>query len=369
MRRPFTDCKLYGFEDYMIINIPSGGFNPNPPQWISLYSYYDRPGYYLLKDNMHVQLDKGMYDTYFLPEHFCEDHKELLADAKKIYVHPACTLSRTMLTSKYKKSTNPWMADVVVTPNIGGNHIDYNEGAIFINEEAKKMYKVTAGDIAVLNYLGSLPMGIKVNDAINSKMKQSEDTRFNYTNTDLMNAELMYYGPIFYISQKESFIFDILTNNIPTDKIVFENTIQESLGDESNKITLESILSIYDMLESSDSDTVAAGLKSLSMMDWMHYPNSIKYMYNQLNYPSRVYYNKAFSSTSVKFMFKNINNGRKFNWIRYDTSITQEDYELFRQLIAHFDKYYGDDVDNRLKEMCFMKVSQGVLVPNIKQST
>ena len=159
----------------------------------------------------------------------------------------------------------------------------------------------------------------------------------------------------------------ILEDTIPTDKIVYEESVQESLGCESNQLTFDSLTSIKDMLECKDDNTVSAGLKSLSMMDWVHYPNSIKYILNLIeNYGWR--YNPAASSTSVKYMLKTISkNSSRRHWPGcMDYEIYEQDYELFKQLKMHYDKIAPEKILDYMRYMDFMTVDQGQIVPNLR---
>jgi hypothetical protein len=123
------------------------------------------------------------------------------------------------------------------------------------------------------------------------------------------------------------------------------------------------------MLESSDDETVGAGLKALSMMDYMHYPNSVRYIIKNLS-RNNYYYNKAANSTSVRFMRKQLSgSGKGIMWLgSYDMEIYEQDYELLKQLILHYEPRYKDNLLSRMKIFPFMKVSNdGILIPRLKQ--
>jgi hypothetical protein len=125
------------------------------------------------------------------------------------------------------------------------------------------------------------------------------------------------------------------------------------------------------MLESSDENTVSAGLKSLSMMDWMHYPNSIKFMMDQTTMYNWKY-NKACNSTSVKYMLKTITGTtNRRHWPgSLDNEIYEADYELFKQLKCHYHQINPDQIMSYIRSFNFMRVDvNGFISPNIKQAS
>ena len=191
----------------------------------------------------------------------------------KVYVHPSCKLSRSMLAEKYKKSLNPYLSDAVVIPKPDFKELSLYDMAIFVNEKEKMVVRINCEDGS--DYAKTFKEGDILLDKWSA---MPSDRAVSYSFSALCKAEFVYYGPVVFIPNNQSWISDVLTSTLPTDKIVFEDSIQESLSNDSNKLDFDSLTSIKDMLESSDDDTVAAGLKSLSMMDWMHYVNSIKFI-------------------------------------------------------------------------------------------
>ena len=191
-----------------------------------------------------------------------------------------------------------------------------------------------------------------------------------YNIDDALDAGFIYTGHLLFIPNTHSYAMDILTSNLPKDKIVFEESVQDSLGDETNQLTFDSLVSIRDMLDSTDANTVSAGLKALSMMDWMHYPNSVKYIMNRTD-KYKWLYNKASNSTSVKYMLSTISgNKARRHWPgNYDNDIYEQDFELFKQLKMHYEKISNDDILTEIKFMNFIRCNaEGKLVPNLRMS-
>lgn len=362
---------IHGFEHYKIVDMWSWMFNPaNQSVWLA-YNYLCNGRYLINKDFpvvCHNEENPGCYynTVHFTPSLYT-DNKELLEKAKKVYVHPSCTLSRSMLAEKYKKSLDPWTADVVVVPKPDYAGLSLDDFALFINDSAKMIVRVRIDDeFNKLNII--FKEGEKVGDYMNGKTYERGTV---YDINDLLNAEFFYQGGLLNIPNSHKHIMDILTYSIPRNKTVYETSIQESLGNETNQLDFDSLISIKDMLESSDEDTVAAGLKSLSMMDWVHYPNSVKYVLR--NARSRQWrYNKATDSTSVKYMLRTISGMHsKSRWPGdFDYNIFNEDFELLKKLKMYYDSLDDSQMLSWLRYLNFMNVlPNGCISPNLRERT
>lgn len=366
---------IYGFEDYGIVNVYSNIFKQSWDFTVPNYCLKDCGNYIITKDlPVKISITSKSYwsDLVFEPD-ICKNHPELLNTATKVYTHPSCKLSRTMVAEKYKKSLNPYLSDAVVVPKPDYFNLRLKTSAVFINEKSKILVKISLDRDAddykdTINKLEGVQEGELLRNLISCGVKPSWGDYHQVTVADVLDAEFMYCGDILYIPNTYSYIMDILTNSIPTDKIVFEESVQESLGTTANKFDFDSLTSIKDMLESSDSNTVTAGLKSLSMMDWMHYSNSVKYILSSV-YNSNWRYNNAVNSTSVKYMLKTLSGScNRRRWPgNFSSSIYNEDYELFKTLKMHYDKYSPDTIMNGMKFLDFMTIdSSGVIVPVLK---
>lgn len=367
-------CHIAGFEDYNVIGTSTIYFTATYDQYLP-YGFETNGGSYIINENLPVKICNIVHPQYswmdelsIIPD-LCYNHPELLDSAKKVYVHSSCKLSRSMMAEKYKKSLNPYLSDAVVIPNPDLDYFDLKNCALFVNDEAKLIAKVTMynddTDKEVFERLRSAEQGSQFRDFISCNLL-ARNTGYNHH--DLLNAELMYVGEVLFVPHSQSWAIDVLTNKIPTNKIVFEDSVQKSLGCESNKLDFNSLVSIFDMLNSSDEDNVSAGLKALSMMDWMHYPNSVKFILNQAERYKWIW-NKALNSTSVKFMLKSISpNVRKRSGFpgNYDEEIYEQDYELFTKLKMHFDKISPDNILDIMRFMNFMTVNNGMIVPKLK---
>jgi hypothetical protein len=360
---------LHGFDDYSIVSLRGSIFSQTSAYYPS-YSFDCSSGRYITTDNLPVKVCKKEDPDYsyiryvsFEPT-LCKNHVELLKTARKVYTHPSCKLSRSMMAEKYKKSLNPFLSDAVIIPDPEFRELSIYTCAVFVNDRAKILVMVTMLDNQSINFTDGIPLCNCISCNIT--------TNYNlpYQIQDVLDAKFIYYGDILFVPNSSSYVMDILTSSIPADKIVFESSVQESLGDENNQLDFDSLTSIKDMLGSSDENTVAAGLKSLSMMDWMHYPNSIKFILNRVDKWKWIY-NNATSSTSVKYMLSSIsNNSARRRWPGdYDQEIYEQDYELFKKLKMHYDNVSQDNLMGEIMYCDFMIVANNMICPNIKKTS
>lgn len=321
---------IYGYEEYKTrLLYPSVCTDSS----LSVYQYKD----YLLSTD-YIIIGKEDLNKYGNVDYSkIKNHEELLNTAKTLYIHPSCSLPRTMLQQKYKKALNPWTADAVVIPNtitISGCCDKY---AIFINEDAKKLFLLgTIWSMADNKYFRKFPRGTKFAD-----MRMSNDypnLNLSYTMDELLNSRYEYYGPMKSLLNNELFYADLKMGSIPASKTVFEDSVVKSLNSEDNKPTTENYINIGEMLQSTDNDTVAAGLKALASMDYINFPNSTLTILRASLEEWK--YNKAVSSTAVKYMLKALDiRGKNYRYLDYkDRFITQEDFELTKNLLNHFYK-------------------------------
>ena len=57
------------------------------------------------------------------------------------------------------------------------------------------------------------------------------------------------------------------------------------------------------------------------------------------------------------------------NLIKYSSDVYEEDYELYKQLVEHFDKRDNVSILDKMRYVNFMKInSEGMLVPRLKET-
>lgn len=366
--------RIYGFEDYKIVSLNERCFYFTWGEYHIPYFFDNFNCTYIIDKNLPIRVSNITHPKYafmnqvcFHPD-ICINHKELLEKAKKIYTHPNCKLSRSMMAEKYKKSLNPFLSDAVIVPQPDYDSLCLDKTALFINEQSKIIVRIEIQDEKAEGVIKKAEGGDKLGNLTVCPPRYREARPFSVE--DVTEAELFYFGDVLYIPGNQSFIAELITNSLPLDKIVFEECVQDSLGDENNKVDFESLCSIKEMLDSCDENTVGVGLKALSVMDWMHYPNSVKYIMNQTD-KYKWLYNKASNSTSVKYMLSTISDSKaRRHWPgNYDNDIYEQDFELFKQLKMHYEKISNDDILTEIKFMNFIRCNaEGKLVPNLRMS-
>ena len=360
--------KVYGYEDYATYMLPTELVDGST--WIrSLWANEGRGyGTYMIKDAaLNSKTETGDYGIVKF-DGLIRNHKELLSTAKTVYVHPSCSISRSLLTTKYKKSLSPWVADAVVIPD-NLNQIAFwpSEVALFINETAKCLFIIRILE-EVKDRLSNYPLGSPLQNIAGLDISNIPDANAFGLHT-LNNAGLLYVGDLVHIPNSQGYLVDIITGALPTEKTAFEQSVIESLSDESNKITLENLVSIREMLNSTDDNTVSAALKALSTMDYTHYKNSVKKMLSDAG--SSYLYNKAVTSTSVKYMINFLygtTNRRRIYYYsdRYEKSIHEEDYKLFCQYVCHELCIPEQQVYSQIMNLPFMTTdAEGHIIPNL----
>ena len=366
---------IHGFEDYKIIRLYTDSCFRYHSDFRIPYCFDNETLSYLIAEKLPVS--NMEYVEHFSPiKHVvfdspvCENHKELLTTAKKVFTHQNCKLSRSLMAEKYKKSLNPWLSDAVIVPRPDFSGFRLKRYALFVNEPDKMIVMVPLSDDIPEEKVKSFTLGEKFSTY--AVGYPDDNYHLPYSTSNIMEAEFMYVGNILTVPNNYSFVAELLTGTLPADKIVYENSVQDSLSSESNKLDFDSLTSIMDMLNSSDEDTVAAGLKALSMMDWMHYSQSVKFLLNNTNNKNNWIYNKACNSTSVKYMMSTLagDMARKRTWWPgdFDHKIYEEDFELFKQLKCHYHHIKPQDVTSHIRIVNFMSVnSEGFCVPNLKQ--
>ena len=337
---------IYGFEDYSVIRMGLRALF----EYDAFYYHHFTPKTTILPTNgLNISVTSYYGRISFSPN-ICENHKELLDTAEKLYIHPSCKLSRSLVAEKYKKSLNPWAADAVVIPKFSPSSLRLTDATMFISEEKKTIIYMDHCYYEDAYKINNFERGTLF-----------KDIRLDSTSIEdwIANSELLYTGKVLIIPENGSYILDAIMHSFPGNKTVFEDSVQESLSTEDNKITLEILLNIKDMLESTDENTVSAGLKALSMLDYMHYPKSINYMLDLTN--GRYRWNKTMHSTSVKFMFKQLLKCSS------ERNIYPQDFELIKQYIAHYNSISIEDVNPKLLYCEFMTVDpNGMLMPILK---
>lgn len=322
---------FYGFEGYKVLDYYCGCLFSDTHTTLP----YILPNYrkaYITESCISKNISRETLSSLRFSGKDFQENKALLNTAKKLFIYPECSIPRALVAEKYSKSLNHWAADAVVIPHCDIK-IGIKEALVFVNEDAKLIV------ISDSYYKDIDKEKLKPDTSFKEMMVGIMDSRdtIGFPVSDVENATFMYHGTIYTIDARQRHIIDAFTNNLPTDKIIYEDTLLKALGNTDNQITLESLTSIKDMLESKDSDTVSAAMKALAFMDYMSYPNSVKLLFN-IVLKSSIYYNKTCNSAAFKCLVKNLFKTSSKRWWfgDYSSSITQKDYDLLEQLLQHY---------------------------------
>lgn len=262
----------------------------------------------------------------------------------KVYLHPDCTIPRAKVTQKYTKVLKADKANICVVPTLK-RKVDTENIAIFINRNRNKIYiseNILEWDRVKTLYstaekCANFSLGSRILDINPSLLdtlieeKQYYDTinTFSMSNwKDFLESSLIYYGPVIYLSTKESWIADVLYNKL--HNIITEDKLLSTLGDVTNEFTKETYDNLREMLTSSDSTVVGLGLKAVAEMDYKKYRNTtIHLLANNAIHWTR---NNMRHSSSVKYMLKYL-----CLWIgsreHYTPTTTQEDFALMQEVV------------------------------------
>ena len=261
----------------------------------------------------------------------------------KVYLHPNCSIPRAKVTQKYTRVLKPEKADICVVPKLKGTLYTENI-SIFINRSKYKLFILTNyscfdnGKLATYtsDICSKFPLESSILD-INPCLKDSF-IKNKYSGSspysqpeewkDFLESTLLYYGPVIYLNNKETWVADLLYNNL--HDVITEDRILDTLGDSTNKFTKEIYDSFKEMLNSSDDAVIALGLKAIAEMDYKTYHNTVVHL---LYSNSKWFYNgiKKNSSSSVKYMLNYLGLWRNV-LDKYTKTITQEDFDLMQEV-------------------------------------
>jgi hypothetical protein len=101
---------IHRFEDYNLVTLSDFCFTASW-SWNVPYNFDNNTGSYIINKDLPAKpynVKNSQYDwveyVKFVPD-LATNHKELLDTAKKVFAHPTCKLSRSMMAEKYGKSS------------------------------------------------------------------------------------------------------------------------------------------------------------------------------------------------------------------------------------------------------------------------
>ena len=260
----------------------------------------------------------------------------------KVYIHSNCSIPRAKVTQKYTRVLKPEKADICVVPKLERG-LNTENTSIFINKSTYKLFILTnysyldngklktyTSDICSNFSLESNILDINpcLKDSLIKESRYNNCSNLNLNWKDFLESTLLYYGPVVYLNNKETWIADLLYNKI--HDVITEDRILDTLGDSTNKFTKEVYDSFKEMLNSSDDTVIALGLKAIAEMDYKTYHNTVVHL---LYSNSKWFHNgvKQNSGSSVKYMLNYLGLWRSV-LDKYTRTITQEDFDLMQEV-------------------------------------
>ena len=265
----------------------------------------------------------------------------------KVYLHSNCSIPRAKVTQKYTRVLKPEKADICVVPKLERG-LNTENISIFINKSKCRIFILINQSYWNNNKISkhtsdkcsNFPLESSILD-INPYLKDSfikNPAYYGYGDTspyinteewkDFLGSILLYYGPILSLDKKETWIADLLYNNL--HDVITEDRILDTLGDSTNKFTKEVYDNLGEMLISPDKTIVGLGLKTIAEMDHEKYSNTtIHLLTNNKGNWAR---NDMRSNTSVKYMLNYLGLGKAYIE-KYFHTTTQEDFVLMQEVI------------------------------------
>lgn len=282
-----------------------------------------------------------------------------LDTAKKVYIHPNCTLSKQLVYTKYKRVLDPWKADVVVVPGANKFNGFYSYNTLLAVNECKKTVILcdvasfnanpeTARNVSNANLLGEVISSSFIDNFIESNRPEElpndiEDYRTACDAIIVGIYKMVSYRP------EDTWLKELRDNKFPKNKIVYESSVMKFLSSEENKINFDILVNIQDMLLSKDEAVQSTGIKSLAMLDWANYPASVRYILQKGFDNSRyLRFNPMWHTTAVKFMKNSLSNMysryRPFS-VTQQMTITKEDWNVLQELLKKNNEYTPSYLD------------------------
>lgn len=255
-----------------------------------------------------------------------------LKEGMSVYIYKTCDIPRTQVSQTFKRVLKLSKADIVVIPH---KAIDPYTSYYF-------GYYYTDGTILVRAY---------VNGSDKSIIDASAKT-LNFTCLHSAENTKLYTAPqIQHCLDYDAGDFGNKIVLTDAQLMSFITSNPESMP------TVDDLVSILDMMKSSDRDTRVLGCKMLAVMDYANYPASISHVFTQLR-PAKA---DETNGTSVKFMKEVlVRSGYYYNRA---TTVSQEDFDLLVSLLRRTDSI------TLLCNKSFISLSEDLrIVPNIKCS-
>ena len=370
MRRKYSDERqvVLSYEDYAVCEYYMNIINNDiceMGQYTFAYRMLPSNSTLVLQSESREFVDKFNKSRFKRSNEPMFDETGTLDNVKTLYIHPNCKVPRTIVFNTYKKCLNPWVADAVVIPDCYRIHrgwvysdclvaANHNTRELFIGIGIRNRNETYVRGSAFLESHPNVTLGefidkMRGSSSLSAISRKAEEVGAGYSIKNLYDARIFGLMDIVSLEPNQKYMADLLTSVIPNDRIVFESTLAKSLGCEDNKIDADALISISEMLLSKDKDVRGVGMKTLSTMDYMNYPVSVKYMLFDIfdNHGGRGkamwYLDNAAKSTQVDFMMKQLNGASATHriWLR-ETKISHKDWDVLKEFMEKKGIYNHD---------------------------
>lgn len=253
---------------------------------------------------------------------------------KSVYIHPSCKMPRVLL-DKYKKVIDPWKADIcIVDDNVINNFsADIERYPYIVKDDEKTIWIISSP-----SYLGEL---LGVDDVVGHTLAEIPNSNFGkIANLPICEGSFLNISTRAYSSYLIKQYQDIRLGLLPKDKVVSDTDVLKYVSGKNNTLDVDTMMSIYDLVKSSDKDTTVLGLKTLSLLDYIHYPDSTKFIIGSIN----ALHLFRPSIASITYMYKKLNIRKCSDTSFYGKTLSRKDFEMLAQLRSKIDKCNIEDL-------------------------
>jgi hypothetical protein len=240
-----------------------------------------------------------------------------------------------VLLDKCKKVLDPWKADIcIVDDNVVNNFsADVERYTYIVSDGQKTIYIITCS-----SYLKEL---LCVEDVVGHTLSEIPNSDFGeIANLPLCEENFLNISTRVYSSYLIKQYQDIRLGLLPKDKVVSDTDVLNYISGKNNTLDVDTMMSIYDLVKSSDKDTTVLGLKTLSLLDYIHYPNSARFIIGSINSPQLF----RLPIASITYMYKKLDIRNRSDTSFWGKTLSKKDFEMLAQLRSKIDKCNIEDL-------------------------
>lgn len=342
--------KLLGYEECSVYSLNPNYFKAksitnSSPYMVNVYPH----GYPNLRIRMRTETEAenrllhepGKHATYDNLK--CSPLHHVLCMPEKgqtLYFDKACTMPRVLCKDTWKRTTSMVNADCIVIPEHYTVNYSYM-GVIFYDRVLDIICHAYLTESMTMPTIGQ-SFSSWHDDNADLIPKYSLALKENIEHRNLfMNAGCIYVGGMINVKEESQFIFNVIDGLYP--KVGTEHSLLREIDTDGREFDLTTVYSLIEMLNSSDKDTVKQALKTMSMMDYVHYPATVNYILYKTYYEWHPYQK---CSSAVEFMLLTIyKKSNIFMGVGEKEKYLAQ--ELFKEYGAAHIKKYIEELNNK----------------------